>query len=623
MKKMLIALLVLTISIWACGGGGDGGSGGGSGGSGNPSPSPSPSESPLERDWTYMVYMGGDTNLSSFAIKDLNEMEKVGSTEDVAIVTQTEFSSKYTPEIGKFNTYRIYVEKDSDETMVTSLDSAEDIGNVDMTDPAQLTSFIEWAVTNYPAKYYALVLWSHGDGWRTVPLMSKSAIVDETSSPDASMMLNSKIAQAITSAEVELNVLDFDVCLMGMYEVLYEFTDKTDYIVASAESIPGDGLPYDMVLTELTNNPAMTPEELAVTTVNKYYDFYFTQNRSNALLSAYDMSRFYSFDEKMRELATLLANNIGMIKPNIQSMQDSIISYTFVQHRDLGQFINDLTMLSDTAIASKAGEVKALIDDMIVNHKVFTANGRSGYSARDISGSTGLAIYFPKAAETSEDNKSNYEGLSVNQSGDSTWYKFLFNSYLAGETIPSPYVCATPFYFELTWSPAVYDLDLYVIEPNGSVASPWLGLISPNGAYLSGDSLYSGYAVELYVSGSCMPRGNYIVVVNLYTDVSTYASITAYDDGAFYLSGPRYMNLSVVPPAGISDVDFVSGLISDSFSNWWMPGYLEKNGRFSFGSVNKDITTAQARTIKQLMENKEKKGLIENSSKLLQESFSE
>jgi len=36
--------------------------------------------------WTFMVYMAGFNNLSEFATKDLEEMRRIGSTDDVNVV---------------------------------------------------------------------------------------------------------------------------------------------------------------------------------------------------------------------------------------------------------------------------------------------------------------------------------------------------------------------------------------------------------------------------------------------------------------------------------------------------------------------------------------------------------
>jgi hypothetical protein len=29
-----------------------------------------------------------------------------------------------------------------------------------------LAGFVEWAMTNYAARHYLLVIWNHGEGWR-------------------------------------------------------------------------------------------------------------------------------------------------------------------------------------------------------------------------------------------------------------------------------------------------------------------------------------------------------------------------------------------------------------------------------------------------------------------------
>jgi hypothetical protein len=97
----LLALILAVLPLVSgCGGGGGGGS-----------PAP-PAPPPSTAQWTYMVYMGADNNLSYSGLKDLNEMESVGSTGDMQIVLQAEFSSRYTPGVPT-NTLRFLVQKDN------------------------------------------------------------------------------------------------------------------------------------------------------------------------------------------------------------------------------------------------------------------------------------------------------------------------------------------------------------------------------------------------------------------------------------------------------------------------------------------------------------------------------
>ena len=48
------------------------------------------------REWTILVYLGADNNLSTAGLQDIDEMEKAGSNSDINIIVQGEFSSWYT-----------------------------------------------------------------------------------------------------------------------------------------------------------------------------------------------------------------------------------------------------------------------------------------------------------------------------------------------------------------------------------------------------------------------------------------------------------------------------------------------------------------------------------------------
>ncbi len=139
------------------------------------------------------------------------------------------------------------------------------IGNVDMGSAAALTDFIEWAAYAYPADHYALILWDHGAGWKSRASVTKSnlfrgAIQDETS---GSFMSLPNLAAAVRNAGVHMDLINFDACLMAMYEVAYELKDLADFLVFSEETEPSDGDPYDTILTDLVNSPDMSARELS------------------------------------------------------------------------------------------------------------------------------------------------------------------------------------------------------------------------------------------------------------------------------------------------------------------------------------------------------------------------
>ncbi|HEX5276810.1 MAG TPA: clostripain-related cysteine peptidase, partial [Fluviicoccus sp.] len=248
----------LLLMLAACGGGGGGSSGGGV------------TPPAAMADWTYMVYIAGDNNLSSAAIDDINEMEQAGSSDRVNIVVQAEFSDRHTPYVPGISkstardgigisipgvsvspTFRGRITKDNDTTWINS-DLFSLGANLDMGKPQTLTDFIVWSKQQYPARNYALVLWSHGDGWKvrrsTGGVVNRGALADDSS---GSFMALPDIAGAIRNAGVNLHILNFDACLMGMYEVAHTFVGLSEYLVASEEVEPGDGDDYQSVLTVL------------------------------------------------------------------------------------------------------------------------------------------------------------------------------------------------------------------------------------------------------------------------------------------------------------------------------------------------------------------------------------
>ncbi|MBI5453672.1 MAG: hypothetical protein HY956_03500, partial [Deltaproteobacteria bacterium] len=263
--SVVLFLLLLVIATGGCGGSSSGNGGGGSSSTG--------------RSWTYMVYMGADNNLSESALEDLNEMEMAGSTSGVAVIVQAEFNRNYSTGVPA-DTRRIYVQKDNDETRA-NLEGAS-IGNVDMADPATLAEFIRWAASEYPADNYALVIWDHGAGWKA-KAVARGAVQDDTS---GTFMSLPDLARGVRDSGVGLSVMDFDACLMAMYEVAYEFAGLVDYMVFSEANEPADGDPYDAILAGLIADPSMSGRELATASVNEYADFYAVNGREKTTKSA-------------------------------------------------------------------------------------------------------------------------------------------------------------------------------------------------------------------------------------------------------------------------------------------------------------------------------------------------
>jgi hypothetical protein len=530
-----------------------------------------------------MVYMGADNTLSDAGLGDLNEMEKVGSSSNVAIVVQAEFSTKYTQGMATSNTRRIYVENDNDPNNV-NLSSSPNIGNVNMASPAALTEFINWVKATYPAQHYALVVWDHGAGWKAKKFSSpaRGAVQDETS---GTFMSLPDLAKGVADSGVHFDVINFDACLMAMYEVAYEFKGLTDYMVFSEQTEPGEGDPYDTILGDLAATPSMSSRDLASTIVSKYDAFYTTNDRGGTTKSAVDMSKLATLDTKVIALAAALNNDAASSVVVYSAITGTTTqNYAYPANHDLWDVSNYLeNSAAGSAVKTAASEVKTAVSDMIV------ANQTNG---TDMANSHGLAIYLPLASETNSTELASYALLASNKTArtaaSGTWGSYLETIAAGGTAIYKP----GNFGIKVIWTdindqPCNADVDLYIWEPtptgSGDLFAPWMGQTSPNG-FFSADSAASGKSEEYYLANAQVLVGDYYFLVNYYKDgtlcTKARVHLYVYDPVSFPdnewheatlqnfagLSNPspREMDLTIKWP-GLTFTDI------NNSSDWWFP----------------------------------------------------
>jgi len=269
------------------------------------------------KKWTFLVYSGSDNDLEHFGLKDLNEMEMVGSSNDVNIVVQIDRQKEglkgATIADGNWTgTRRYYVTKDSDMNKIGS-QMVMNLGEKHMADKNTLADFLKWGVSTYPADNVAVVIWTHGGGW--------IGIAPEN---DHKLMSLPGIAWALREGQKELSrvngkaskfaIVDFDACLMGTIEVAYELSDSVEFLVASQENEPGDGMPYADYLAPLVKNPSLSPREFTKRMVGTYVYSYSKGGSANVRAevtkSAVDLSKLPGLVKKFDALAkAFLANH--------------------------------------------------------------------------------------------------------------------------------------------------------------------------------------------------------------------------------------------------------------------------------------------------------------------------
>jgi len=295
--------------------------------------------------WTVMIYLDADNELIPWALTDIEEMQEVGSTQNVTVILQ------YDKEGATTKRYKV-------EKGVLTL--IQDMGELDMSDPDTIQNFVTYSVSNNPADHYALILWDHGQGWkgRTVAGGStKSMFNDYDNGIYNSFLSNYYIAQALANAQsatgVKLDILGIDACEMSVIEAAYEFKGVADILVGSQELLSVWGWDYDDLLKRLTNKPSMTPSDFALAMVDSFKNYYSNSTLNDQTIAAIALTKEYSSDgasdiislaQSVDELALRLISLMTDLSTQAATLQ--IITNTRVEVQEFDYIYVDLADFS-------------------------------------------------------------------------------------------------------------------------------------------------------------------------------------------------------------------------------------------------------------------------------------
>jgi hypothetical protein len=187
---------------------------------------PSPVTTSQLAEWTVIVYSAADDEvLEENMWFDINEMELVGSNAQMNIVVQIDrYGGAFTGDGDWSDTRRYLITQDSDLNHIAS-PVVQSLGEVDTGDPQTLIDFVTWAIQNYPANKYALVMSDHGGGWTGGFSDMSTASYSDLTIPEIASSLE-QVRQNTGLDKFEL--LGFDACLMGQIEVfgsLYPYSN--------------------------------------------------------------------------------------------------------------------------------------------------------------------------------------------------------------------------------------------------------------------------------------------------------------------------------------------------------------------------------------------------------------
>ncbi len=370
-----------------------------------------------EKEWTFLLFLNGHNNLSSFGHMNIKDMEKSGSTDQVNMVVEWGKSDDV-------KTHRFLVEKSTDPSKVSS-PMLMSRPNVDMGDYKNLVDFVKWGAENFPAKHYFVAVWNHGSGWHFQDMAhGKLAATDMTklSSPihinDISYDDNS--GHHITTEQLGVAMSDIktilgrnvdiygsDACLMQMIEVASEMKDSVNYFVGSQDLEPGAGWPYAPFIQKWTATPTMTPAEVSVLLSKEYLKSYSkggVYGQDDVTFSAMDVTKLDALNASTTALVTHLksmdAASLKKVKVAAAASQD----FYYSDYKDLGDFLKRIEALQINADQVLISQVKSDLAAVVLS----TDNSSS------FAGATGLSIWMPGTYDSSS-YMTRYQGLQFDK----------------------------------------------------------------------------------------------------------------------------------------------------------------------------------------------------------------
>jgi len=365
---------------------------------------PLPGDPKAPAKWTIMVYVNAKNNLETYGLKDVNEMEMIGSTPDVNIVAELGRINGYATNDGDWKGSRRYlVQKDADSAKITSPVLME-ILKSDMGKWENMVEFVKWSKERFPAQHYVLIVWNHGSGWNKKSEEEGKGISydDETGSHITTQQLALSL-QAVG----KIDILSMDACLMQMMEVAYEARKGAEYIVASEETGPGDGYTYDTFLGPLAAKPSMGSAELSKLMVDAYTDHYqqINQGATQSSVNTASLEKLAKLTDEWTAAVMATGNTAAAVAARSKAQ-----AFYYSSNKDLYHFVklvNDAT--ADAAVKAKGAELLEYLKGSVIYHNRWTG--------AKYANSSGLAIYIPSSYTAA------YDGLAWAK--DSNWDVFM------------------------------------------------------------------------------------------------------------------------------------------------------------------------------------------------------
>ncbi len=434
-------------------------------------------------DWTIMVYMAGDNNLSenmAYALEDLRKFsETLGNSKENKMNLLSYFDSNSLTAPTYFIDYSAGKIK---KRAFGAGNSQNENPEGNSSSATSIVDFVRWCIIEQKrtAQNYAIIFSGHSFGFH-----GTSFLRDETSGGFITISDFRWALEQCTKKYLkkEIAILGFDSCVMSMLEIGFELKDVAQTMVASEGSLPNSGWSYAPLLGKIATE---INKKIKKNVANKYFksgeyvkdvakSFVSTYIEEHTKLviggrsvdiSAWDLDKVKPLGKAVNRLGAELNKLLYLVdkvqnetltnediwtfselkKIILQSHYDSQ-TYMHEQCVDIEDFCKrlliELKLIEGDKKSAVFKDLKKLCKKIIslVDKCVI----KSGFSGDEYQFSNGISLYFPWSYLTFDLTDQKYRNLLYNR-GKKTrkdgelngigkdWYRFLSN-YLTRVTM--------------------------------------------------------------------------------------------------------------------------------------------------------------------------------------------
>ncbi|MDD2716718.1 MAG: clostripain-related cysteine peptidase [Candidatus Wallbacteria bacterium] len=385
-----------------------------------------------QNDWTIMMDFTSDAGLVELMESEINNLEEMMTGNNLTVLIQYEGPEKN-------DSVRYTIRHDENTNLITS--PKEEIGEINSGDVKSLKEFFDWSVEKAPADHYCFLFYCHGCGFAKgtgrgicFDADDPGEYIDALEMKEFAEHIRNKIGRKI-------DLLAFNACLMSNLEAQLQFSECSDYGIASEPvmlscfcgQIAG-------MLPELSKNPSLSGSQLGMEVIKGTCQYINQNHLSNTCAPGYIFSlidyaalaseRETAICPAMDRLAKALRKNLSTEVELIEKAFNDCEKYFFPDKlclfSDLGTFCQGLSQSAVPEIVEAAVDVKRAIKKS-VTYLEFTQN------EGEVIRACGLSFFTP-GKTSGYYNSSSYSQIELGKKTD--WDEFMTEFLVGSRKLP-------------------------------------------------------------------------------------------------------------------------------------------------------------------------------------------